>query len=30
MAVEADGELPFPPARRVGVQVLPGALPILA
>jgi len=29
MAVEADGELPFAPARRVVVQVLPGALPVL-
>lgn len=29
VAVEADGELPFPAARRVAVRVLPGALPVL-
>ncbi len=29
MAVEADGELPFPAARRVAVSVLPAALPVL-
>jgi diacylglycerol kinase (ATP) len=29
VAVEADGELPFPAVRRVAVRVLPGALPVL-
>jgi diacylglycerol kinase (ATP) len=29
VAVEADGELPFPAARRVAVRALPGALPVL-
>lgn len=29
VAVEADGELPFPAARRVAVRVLPGALRVL-
>jgi diacylglycerol kinase (ATP) len=29
MALEADGELPFPAVRRVVVSVLPGALPVL-
>ncbi|KPK08804.1 MAG: diacylglycerol kinase [Betaproteobacteria bacterium SG8_39] len=30
MALEADGELPFPPVRRAAVSVLPGALSVLA
>lgn len=30
MALEADGELPFPAVRRVVVSVLPGALRVLA
>jgi len=29
VAVEADGELPFPAARRIVVRVLAGALPVL-
>jgi len=29
MVVEADGELPFPPARRVAVSVLPGVLNVI-
>jgi diacylglycerol kinase (ATP) len=30
MLFELDGELPLPPARRIGIELLPGALPVLA
>jgi diacylglycerol kinase (ATP) len=30
MLFEMDGELPLPPARRIAIELLPGALPVLA